>query len=149
MARMINRFQKPGVSSMSCCLADGQGVPETPEAARVAAIPVHHTIGELSQKMETCTWPDCLCSRSSLRLVLDHACSDTLWSRPVYGMGVEEHELLTKFHLKIFTADSILVATHPFSDLSEWLAWLTSSCLREPLFSSFLFIVRRCVWDGP
>ena len=40
---IIKNYLKPWISSMSCCLADGQRVPETPQATGVTTIPDHRT----------------------------------------------------------------------------------------------------------
>ena len=40
---IIKSYLKPWISSMSCCLADGQRVPETPQATGVTTIPDHRT----------------------------------------------------------------------------------------------------------
>ena len=138
---------------MSCSLAYGQGVPKTPQATRVTTIPEHQTMKICSRKWTHANnhhlaWLPLqpIQSEAGLRpCLLWYPVIQACMTYSECGTDVEEQKLesisiLTNWHLKIFTADSILVATHPFSNLSEWLVWLTSGY--------FPFIIKKNTFVG-
>ena len=138
---------------MFCCLADGQGVPKTPQATRVAAIPEHEKpwldncsriLGQYAPRLAAfATDPVWGWSQTMLALI---SCDPSLCSKLMLRrIKFDQINIFysNNFHLKVFTADSILVATHPFANLSEWLVWLTSCWFWEKVFFCILFAVRK------